>query len=148
MVSLTSLLAQKKEVDETLVNPSCGCPYTLAERQFAMEEELTLHVDTAASFKGGEAAFRKYQDWLIQHPALNQNDSTKHSILCRFIVERDGKINNIELLNHSDKIFETEALQIIQNMPKWNPAKKDGKAVRSWHTIKLFFGYPSQLTKN
>lgn len=124
------------------INPSCGCPYTLAEQRFAMEEELSLYVDKAAHFEGGEKAMRRFESWLIQNPAKNLADSTNHSILCRFIIERDGRISNIELITHNEKIFEEEAYKIIKAMPKWVPAQKEGKPVRSWQLHKLFFGYP------
>lgn len=129
------------------INPSCGCPYTLAEQRFAMEEELSLYVDKPAHFNGGEKALRRFESWLIQNPAKNAADSTNHSILCRFIIERDGSISNIELITHNDKQFEDEAYKIIRAMPKWVPAQKEGRAVRSWQLHKLFFGYPNTTTE-
>ncbi len=125
---------------ETLVNPSCGCPYTETELRFAKEEELMLKVDSPASYLGGEKAYNRFISYLMQNPAQNKNDSDSYSLICRFIIERDGTITHIEYLNHTEEKFENEATKIINAMPKWNPAQKDGKAVRSWHNIKLFFG--------
>jgi hypothetical protein len=128
----------------TMTDPSCGCPYTIAEQQEIREEaeeELILHADTAASFRGGEQGLKQYEERLIQNPAHNASDSTKYSILCKFIVERNGKTSHVELLNHSDKIFEEEAKRFIETMPTWNPARKGNKSIRSWHSLRLFFGY-------
>lgn len=142
--TMSSLYARMGETNNNgdAVNPTCGCPYTMEEQQFAAEEELTLHVDKTASFKGGDGALKEYEERLIQNPANSLSDSTKYSILCRFIVERDGSASHIELLNRSDGVFETEAKRFIETMPKWVPAQKDGKPVRSWHSLRLFFGYP------
>lgn len=126
------------------VNPSCGCPYTMAEQQYAIEEDIHLQVDKQASFRNGEKALLRYQRMLIQNPAKDKNDSTRHSILCRFIVEKNGRLTSIELLNKSQPMFEEEALRFIETMPKWTPAEKGGKPVRAWHYLRLFFGYPSR----
>lgn len=128
--------------NEGNINPSCGCPYTLNEQRFAMEEELSLYVDKHASFKGGDLALRRFENWLMQNPAKDKADSTNYNVLCRFIVEHDGSLTHIELLTHSEKQFDEEAYKIIKAMPKWNPALKEGKPVRSWVLHKLFFGYP------
>ena len=122
------------------LNPACGCPYSDAEIQFAKEEELMLKVDKPASYLGGDKAFNRYLSYLIQHPAKNKNDSDNYSLLCRFIIEQDGSISRLEFLNHTEKKFENEATKIIEAMPKWHPAQKDGQAVRSWHSLKLFLG--------
>ena len=144
--SLTTLNAETKgnKSPVTMTDPTCGCPYTIAEQQEAKEEaeeELILHADTVASFRGGEQALKQYEERLIQNPAVNASDSTKYSILCKFIVERNGKTSHVDLLNHSDKIFEEEATRFIETMPLWNPAKKDNRPIRSWHSLRLFFGY-------
>lgn len=138
--------AQTQQENAHNINPSCGCPYTLAERRFAVEEELSLYVDVQASFVGGVKAQHRFESWLMQNPAKNAADSANHSILCRFVIERDGSISNIELLTHNDKQFEDEAYKIIKAMPKWNPATKEKQAVRSWQLYKLFFGYPAPTT--
>ncbi len=122
------------------INPICGCPYSATELEFANEEELMLETDTAASYLGGEKAYNRYISYLLQHPAKNKNDSDHYSLICRFIVERDGSITHLEFLNKTEKEFEEEAAKIINAMPKWNPAQKDGHAVRSWHNLKFFFG--------
>ena len=33
-----------------------------------------------------------------------------------------------------------EGMRVIQKMKKWNPGKKNGKAVKSLHTLDLSFG--------
>lgn len=128
-------------VDAQDVNPACGCPYTRAEAEYAAEMELTLHPDTIASFQGGEEALLAYQKRLIQNPANNAQDSANYSLLCRFIVEHNGKVSHIELLNHVDKPFEDEAMRFLETMPRWKPAQKKGNSVRSWALMRLYFGY-------
>lgn len=147
--TLLTVQAEKKAVKATgdNVDPTCGCPYTIEEqneKKFEAEEELTVHADTLASFRGGETALINYEERLIQNPAKDASDSAKYSILCRFVVEHDGSISHTELLSHSDKIFESEALRFMETMPKWIPAKKDKKPIRSWHSVRLFFGYQKQ----
>ncbi|MDR1678266.1 MAG: energy transducer TonB [Prevotellaceae bacterium] len=131
------LLSAQKEP----VNPDCGCAYTLAEQRFALEEEIMLVVDKPAQYRGGVSSLKRYEERMIQNPAQNASDSTKNSLLCRFVVERNGKISQVELLTHGDKVFEDEARRFISTMPRWIPAEKNGEKVRSWQSLRLYFGY-------
>ena len=48
-----------------------------------------------------------------------------------FIVECDGSLSDIRINRRSDDSLNKEAIRLVKKMPKWNPAYKDGKAVRS-----------------
>ncbi|GEM_PF-1072561 len=134
-----------------IINEECNCPketsYKEQEnsqdelKQLEMEAELRMRVDTAAHFRGGDQALATYIAGRIQHPAKNKLDSTKHAILCRFIVERDGQITQPQLMTKSDDVFNEEAERFLATMPRWIPARSHGKNVRSWNLVQLYFGY-------
>jgi protein TonB len=46
------------------------------------------------------------------------------------MVDRDGSLVMVKLHRGLDKRFDPFALQIVQSMPKWIPARKDGVPVR------------------
>ena len=57
-----------------------------------------------------------------------------------FIVEKDGHIGAAEILRTSgDKDLDAEAVSIVKSMPKWEPDKNKGVAVRS--STMLTFSY-------
>ena len=63
-----------------------------------------------------------------QRSALGSNDM----IGANFVVESDGRVSDITVLSFSSNgDVETKALGVLKKMPKWKPAMKDGKPVRS-----------------
>jgi len=126
------------------VKKSCGCPMDNIALEEKLDDEPLFIAEVSPAFVGGDIALRKYSERLIQNPALNASDSLKYTVLYHFIVEKDGSITHPEIIHHSDSIFESEALRFINTMPKWVPAKQDGKPVRCWHNINLYFGYPKK----
>lgn len=63
-----------------------------------------------------------------QRSALGSNDM----IGVNFVVESDGRVSDITVLSFSSNgDVETKALGVLKKMPKWKPAMKDGKPVRS-----------------
>jgi len=52
------------------------------------------------------------------------------TILISWIVELDGNISNVKFLRDTPEVWENEILRIIEKMPKWIPAKRNGKPIR------------------
>jgi protein TonB len=44
-----------------------------------------------------------------------------------FIVDKMGKINNIEVLNGVCDEIKTECIRIVEGFPNWSPAMRNGK---------------------
>jgi len=95
------------------------------------EKPLTLFTDKASPNNGMK---NFYQDFMRKYN-LPENDFSKNDTLLKvvlnFIVEKDGTISNIKIMNDADKAFADEAIRILKTMPKWIPGKKDGEIVRS-----------------
>src|SRR5690606_11043234 len=54
-----------------------------------------------------------------------------------FYVEEDGSLTNIRVLNSDVPSLNNEVIQLIESMPKWNPAVQDGVPVRSKFTMPI-----------
>ena len=65
----------------------------------------------------------------------------KHgTVVVEFIVERDGSISYIEVVQGIDPIFDEEAIFIIQKMNKFKPAlNNDGRPYRSRFRLPILF---------
>ena len=60
-------------------------------------------------------------------------------MIALFVVDRDGGIDNIEILRSTNQIFENEAIRVIKAMPKWKPGKDKGKTVRCRYVLPVVF---------
>ena len=80
--------------------------------------------------------------WLgshIQYPPEAMNNGVVGTVVCQFVVEKDGSIGNVTVLRSVDPLLDKEAVRVIESMPKWAPGKKDGEPVRVKYTIPIKF---------
>jgi protein TonB len=50
-------------------------------------------------------------------------------VVLQFVVDKDGKISNIEIVKKLGWGLEEEATRVVKTMPAWKPAKQNGKPV-------------------
>ena len=54
-----------------------------------------------------------------------------------FVVEKDGSLSDIKILNSSDSNETNFFIQKLETLPKWIPGKHKGKLVRVHYTVPL-----------
>jgi protein TonB len=59
--------------------------------------------------------------------------------MVRFLVERDGSIENVKALNDPGYGLARGAEQVVKSGPKWKPGIQNGNKVRSYHTQPIAF---------
>lgn len=96
-------------------------------------------VDTDPEFPGGTTALYKYVSDNIHYPEKAKADRVEGRVYVRFVIEADGSVTNVELLRKVSKECDEEALRVVQNMPRWQPATKDGKPVRTQYVMPIYF---------
>lgn len=96
-------------------------------------------VDTDPEFPGGTTALYKYVSDNIHYPEKAKADGVEGRVYVRFVIEADGSVTNVELLRKVSKECDEEALRVVQNMPRWQPATKDGKHVRTQYVMPIYF---------
>lgn len=93
--------------------------------------------ETPPSFKGGMEAFYKYIGDNFKLPKAAKQNKVKGRIVLQFIVEKDGSISNIKILNDLEYGTGEEAVRVLEKSPKWNPGIQNGKAVRVQFTLPI-----------
>lgn len=49
----------------------------------------------------------------------------------KFIITKNGEVRNVEVMNEVAPSIASEACRLIWSMPRWKPARRDGKCVDS-----------------
>lgn len=70
-------------------------------------------------------------------PPLAKLENASAKALASFVIEADGTINTVNILRPSSPSIDRELVNVIRLMPRWNPAKSHGKAVRSRQFLPL-----------
>jgi protein TonB len=63
----------------------------------------------------------------------------RYVVMVRFLVEKDGSINDVSALNDPGFGLAQGATQVIKSGPKWNPGEQNGSKVRSYHMQQITF---------
>lgn len=105
----------------------------------ADNNEIFVAVEQQASFPGGQAEMMKFLANNIRYPEAAQANNVQGRVVVKFIVERDGSISDVEVVRSVDADLDREAIRVVKKMPRWEPGKNNGVAVRTWFTIPLTF---------
>ena len=108
------------------------------------EEEIFVAVEQPAEFPGGQAALMKWLSNNIRYPEAAQQNDIQGRVVVKFVVEKDGTVGHAEIARGVDKDLDREALRVVNKMPKWQPGKNNGVAVRSYFTLPVTFKLQQQ----
>ena len=104
------------------------------------EEVIFVVVESMPEFPGGQQAMMKYIGENIKYPVIAQENGIQGRVICQFVIEKDGKVTDIQVVRSSgEPSLDKEAVRVINSMPKWKPGKQRGKPVRVKYTIPVNF---------
>ena len=96
-------------------------------------------VDTPPSPVGGLEAWSRHLSENLTYPTTARMKGIQGTVLVSFIVNTDGTIEEIELVQGIGGGCDEEAIRIIKSSPAWTPGMIKGKAVRTRMKIPLSF---------
>lgn len=105
------------------------------------ETDIYTIVDEDAYFPGGRAAMMKFLASNIKYPAEAVKNKIEGKVYLKFIVEKTGELTDIKVVKGMPNCpeCEKEAISVLRRMPKWKPAKVNGKEVRSEYYLPIVF---------
>jgi protein TonB len=94
-------------------------------------------VDESGEFIGGEDKLQEFATINFNMPKIADDLEISGTIFIQFVVERDGKITQLRAIAPKERQLgyglEEECMRVIKlTSGKWKPAKRAGKAVRSY----------------
>jgi TonB family protein len=97
------------------------------------------HVEIESEFPGGQKAWGAYLNSNLEYPKKAVRKNIQGTVVVQFIVEKDGKVSNVEVVRSVDPLLDQEAMRLILRSPNWKPAVLDGKKVRSYKKQPIVF---------
>ncbi len=119
-------------VDDSLSSGIVFCP------EVPEQDEPFWILDEPAEFPGGKIKFLEY---LEKNMKLTSEMEVGGKCYLRFVVGLDGSISNVVILRGVNDCpdCDKEAKRLVQNMPKWIPAKFNGQQVKSYYVVPIKF---------
>ncbi len=111
------------------------------EDQKIVEEKMEPFtvVEQMPDFPGGEAELFKYLQKNIKYPEMARESGITGVVYVKFVVDKHGKISDIQLLRGIGGGCDEEAIRVVKSMPDWKPGRQNGMPVPVYFTLPIKF---------
>ena len=103
---------------------------------------VTLRYDKEAQFTGG----RTLADYVEERIKWSEHWGVARFV-ARYTIGTDGEFRLGNVLQSTDHQFRKRVLKVLQSLPKWEPATKQGKAVESDYVLVVQLPKGKELPK-
>ncbi|HBK31794.1 MAG TPA: energy transducer TonB, partial [Porphyromonadaceae bacterium] len=90
-------------------------------------------------FPGGQVALMRYLNHHIQYPPIARENAIEGRVICKFIIEKDGSISDVQVVRGVEPSLDREAVRVIESMPRWIPGQHHTEIVRVRFTMPVIF---------
>lgn len=101
-------------------------------------------VQEQPKFPGGEDSLISFLKKNISYPQEAKLAWMQGKVYVGFLVDKEGKIKDIRLLNSVSKQLDDEALRVVHMMPDWIPGKTAGSPVDVHFILPIDFVMPEK----
>ena len=103
--------------------------------------DLPVTSSSMPAFPGGEEVWKSFLKRNLTPPAeLRINE--KKNVLAQFVVNADGSVTNIQIIESAGSAYDKEVLRVLKRMPYWKPSTENGRAKNSVVTQSITFFRP------
>lgn len=143
-----NLVDEDVEIAPELLDPATTHEEKVEEKE---EEQLPEAVDMydapldirvvedLPQFPGGAVEFMKWLTKNLKYPSSAQQRKVQGKVVAQFIVNTDGSISDLELVEKLSAECDREALRVLRMMPKWQPGVMNAKPCRTKVCIPIVF---------
>lgn len=123
--------------------------YKQAEEDEAPTEPVDMEMDNnpqhrriveqLPEFPGGATAFMKWLTQNLKYPATAQQRKVQGKVVAQFIVNTDGSISDLKIVESLEASCDREALRVLRMMPAWKAGIENDKPCRTMVAIPIVF---------
>ncbi len=111
------------------------------QKVFRLPEDTTIYdnVEVMPTYHGDIEALYRHIALEMHYPESAMNDSVQGRVIVRFVVEKDGRLTNFEVVRTPDERLSAEAIRVLKLTEPWVPAKNRGQDVRCHFVMPVHF---------
>jgi periplasmic protein TonB len=100
-----------------------------------MESQVFTKTEIDAQFPGGKDSLAAYIRTHTNTELLKSQRVPRgtYNIPAQFIVDKYGNAKDFKLLRNLTLVLDDEALRLLRAVPKWTPARQNGRNVTAYH---------------
>jgi len=107
--------------------------------EVVVEAEIFVIVEILPEYPGGDEARIRFLQENLVYPKFAREAQLEGKVYIGFVVEPDGRLTNFSVVRSVAPILDEEAMRVVKMMPKWNPGKQRGRAVRVQFQVPITF---------
>lgn len=114
--------------------------YVVVEEEEIEEDTPIIKAEKMPTFQGGD--LMKFREWVqkrLRYPQIAQENGISGRVTLSFVIEKDGSLTNIEVMQSPDRSLSEEAIRVLKTSPKWEPGKQRNQPVRVKYTLPVAF---------
>ncbi len=108
-------------------------------KSLSTDEQVFFITEVMPEFPGGEKALRQHIANAVKYPVIAQEKKIQGKVYVTFVVTKDGSVANVTIARGVDPSLDKEALRVVNELPKWTPARQKGEPVNVSYTIPINF---------
>ncbi len=115
-------------------------------RQDVVEEEVEddpipfVTVEQKPTFNGGDAnGFAKWVNSKLVYPEIAKDNGIEGRVTLQFTIGKDGRLQDVKVLNSPDESLAQEAVRVVSSSPKWEPGRQRDRAVKVSYTFPVIY---------
>jgi len=103
------------------------------------DEVIFVVVEEAPRFPGGDSAMYMYLCMNLSYPDKARENGIEGVVIVSFTIEKDGSVSHVRVLRDIGGGCGEAAVEVVKAMPRWEPGRQSGKAVRTLFNLPLRF---------
>lgn len=91
----------------------------------------------AEKFQCLQLEIQKFIARNFKFPEMARQMGIQGKVYINFEISKDGSVKNVQVVRGVDELLDEEAIRVINQLPKFTPAKQRGKPVRVQYTVPI-----------
>lgn len=106
-----------------------------------VDSRIFTKAEVEAAFPGGNEGWRNFlvKNLNADVPGNNGSPAGLYAVIAKFIVRKDGTIDDIKLENSVGYGMDEEVIRVISKSGKWIPAQQNGRNVNAYRRQPITF---------
>ena len=97
-------------------------------------------VEQKPTFNGGDAnGFAKWVNSRLVYPEVAKENGVEGRVTLQFTIGKDGRLQDVKVLNSPDESLAQEAVRVVSSSPKWEPGRQRDRAVKVSYTFPVIY---------
>jgi TonB family protein len=105
------------------------------------KDDVYTTAETMPQYPGGEGELRKFVTVNVKYPQEAMAQKAKGVVLVRFVVNKKGEIEDVELIHRVHPALDTEVLRVVSKLERFVPGSMGGKPVSVYYTLPVTFSF-------